>query len=76
MKKTLFILMLSLLMVTPVFAVEYKEAPEMAELAAAGKLPPVAERLPETPFVVGPGVEVRAEDLGWEVGKDAGSCRN
>ena len=33
---------------------EYSEAPELAELVAAGQLPPVAERLPEVPLVVEP----------------------
>ncbi len=32
----------------------YKEAPILAELVAAGKLPPVAERLPLNPLVVQP----------------------
>ena len=31
-----------------------KEAPKLAEQVAAGKLPPLAERLPETPLVVQP----------------------
>lgn len=74
MKKTLFILtglLMSLALVTSAWA-EYNEAPELAKLVAEGKLPPVEERLPENPFVVGPGVEVRAEDLDWEVGKYGG----
>ena len=33
-------------------AAEYKEAPELAEMTAAGTLPPVEERLPENPIVV------------------------
>jgi peptide/nickel transport system substrate-binding protein len=33
---------------------DYKEAPQVAELVAAGDLPPVNERLPETPLVVEP----------------------
>ena len=32
----------------------FKEAPELAKLVAAGKLPPVEERLPEVPLVVKP----------------------
>ncbi len=68
----LTIAFMSLVMVTSVWAGQYKEAPEMAKLVAEGKLPPVEERLPENPFVVGPGVEVRAEDLDWEVGKYGG----
>lgn len=33
---------------------EYSEAPELAEMVAAGELPPVAERLPAEPVVVQP----------------------
>ncbi len=33
-------------------AMKYKEAPELAELVKAGKLPPVEKRLPENPLVV------------------------
>ncbi len=36
------------------FATQYNEAPQFAEMVAAGELPPVDERLPETPFVVEP----------------------
>ena len=48
---------------------KYKEAPELAALVAAGQLPPVDERLPLEPFVVGPGSRVVEEDLDWEVGR-------
>jgi len=48
---------------------KYKEAPELAALVAAGTLPPVDERLPLEPFVVGPGSRVWEEDLDWEVGR-------
>jgi peptide/nickel transport system substrate-binding protein len=48
---------------------KYKEAPELAALVAAGTLPPVDERLPLEPFVVGPGVRLAAADLDWEVGR-------
>lgn len=47
----------------------YFEAPELAELVAAGELPPVDERLPLEPFVVGPGSRVWEEDIDWEVGR-------
>jgi len=33
---------------------KYKEAPALAELVKAGKLPPVDKRLPEEPFVIKP----------------------
>jgi peptide/nickel transport system substrate-binding protein len=48
---------------------KYKEAPELAALVAAGTLPPVDERLPLEPFVVGPGVRVWEDDLDWQVGR-------
>ena len=35
-------------------ASEYKEAPMLAELVSAGKLPPVEERLPKSPLVIEP----------------------
>lgn len=38
----------------PAAAQEYKEAPELAELVAAGSLPPVERRLPTNPLVVEP----------------------
>ena len=37
---------------------KYKEAPMLAELVAAGKLPPVDERLPKEPIVVKPWHEI------------------
>jgi peptide/nickel transport system substrate-binding protein len=42
----------------PAVAGEYKEAPMLAELVAAGELPPVAERLPTNPRVITPLEEV------------------
>jgi peptide/nickel transport system substrate-binding protein len=50
-------------------AAKYSEAPSLAALVAEGKLPPVEERLPVEPFVVGPGVLIPEEDLDWEVGE-------
>ncbi len=35
-------------------AADYQEAPQLAEQVKAGTLPPVEERLPETPFVLEP----------------------
>lgn len=40
--------------VTPVPPSKYQEAPQLAELVAAGKLPPVEERLPKNPLMVLP----------------------
>ena len=41
----------------------YEEAPMLADMVSAGEIPPLDDRLPENPFVVGPGVLVRNEDL-------------
>lgn len=46
-------------------AADYSESPMLAEQVAAGSLPPVAERLPENPYVV-------AMDGGRQVGKYGG----
>jgi peptide/nickel transport system substrate-binding protein len=43
-----------LLSVAPGLAQQYKEAPMLADMVAAGSLPPVEERLPENPVVVTP----------------------
>ncbi len=48
---------------------KYKEHPKFAALVEAGELPPVDERLPLEPFVVGPGSRIVEEDLDWEVGR-------
>jgi len=55
---------------------KFNEAPMLAELVKAGKLPPVEERLPKEPFVVGPGVLIPKEDLpDWKVGEYGGTIR-
>jgi len=43
---------------TPLPAAAYKEAPMLAELVKAGKLPPVDERLPLEPLVVEPVAQI------------------
>lgn len=58
---------------------KFKEAPVLAELVAAGKLPPVEERLPETPMVVAAD-EVGVYGGTWRLGgrgggDDAGKIR-
>lgn len=51
-----------------------QEAPMLAELVAAGQLPPLEERLPQEPFVVGPGVIVPEADLpDWTPGLYGGT---
>ncbi len=55
----------------------YSEAPMLAEKVAAGELPPLEERLPENPFVVGPGVYLTEENLpDWQPGKYGGTLRS
>lgn len=55
---------------------QYQEAPELAAKVAAGELPPIDERLPSEPFVVGPGVLLTTEDLpDWEPGQYGGTLR-
>jgi len=51
---------------------KYNEAPMLAELVKAGKLPPVEKRLPEKPLVIGQNMLVKGEDLKVEVGKYGG----
>ncbi len=51
-------LVLCFLLSAPALALEYKEAPMLQELVQAGKLPPVAERLPQEPVVVEPTEEI------------------
>jgi len=53
----------------------YKEAPMLAELVKAGKLPPVEERLPEEPLVYKEGVEIPEGDIKLEIGKYGGTLR-
>lgn len=53
----------------------YNEVPFFADLVASGKLPPISERLPLEPFVVGPGVLNSEKWLDWEVGRYGGTIR-
>src|SRR5215211_6919694 len=47
----------------------FVESPFLAERVKAGKLPPIQERLPKEPFVVGPGVLLQEEYMKWENGE-------
>jgi peptide/nickel transport system substrate-binding protein len=50
------------------------EAPMLAEMVASGALPPLEERLPKDPFVVGPGVIVAENELtDWTPGLYGGT---
>ena len=53
----------------------YHESPMLAALVASGDLPPVDERLPEEPFVVGQGVLIEDEYLDFEIGQFGGTLR-
>ncbi|MBN2046595.1 MAG: hypothetical protein JW750_02030 [Anaerolineaceae bacterium] len=57
-------------------AFQYQEAPMLAEMVAAGDLPPLEERLPEVPFMVGPGTLIIEEDLpDWTSGEYGGTLQ-
>ncbi|MBN2046594.1 MAG: hypothetical protein JW750_02025, partial [Anaerolineaceae bacterium] len=54
----------------------YQEAPMLAEMVAAGELPPVEERLPVNPFIVGPGVLIVEGDMpNWQSGIYGGTLQ-
>lgn len=53
-----------------------QEAPVLAEKVKAGALPPVEQRVPKDPFIVGPGVIVAEKDLDWKPGKYGGTLRS
>ena len=46
---------------------QYKEAPMLADLVKAGKLPPVDERLPKTPLVVEPVEQAGTYGGAWRM---------
>jgi peptide/nickel transport system substrate-binding protein len=50
----------------------YTETPFLAERVKAGKLPPIEQRLPKEPFVVGPNVLIQDEYSKWENGQQGG----
>ena len=55
---------------------DYSESPMLAEQVNAGSLPPIEERLPGDPFLVGPGVIVAEDELpDWEPGRFGGTMR-
>lgn len=54
------------------FAQDYKEAPMLAEMVAAGELPPVAERLPINPLVVEVNSEIGEYGGTWHMGLRGG----
>jgi peptide/nickel transport system substrate-binding protein len=53
---------------------KYQEAPMWADMVKSGKLPPVDQRLPSEPFVVGPGVLQSEKNVpDWKPGKYGGT---
>ncbi|MGQ9630584.1 MAG: ABC transporter substrate-binding protein [bacterium] len=61
-----------LLGVAPSLAAKYNEAPMLAELVKAGKLPPVEERLPKEPGFVR---DVPKDEIDLKVGQYGGTLR-
>ena len=54
---------------------DFKESPLLAARVAAGDLPPIEDRIPAEPFVVGPGVLNSEQWLDWEPGNHGGTIR-
>ncbi len=54
---------------------KFRESPMLADLVKAGKLPPIDQRLPKEPFVVGPGELVGEKYLQPKIGKYGGTMR-
>ena len=50
----------------------YIESPFLASRVEAGDLPPIEQRLPAEPFVVGPGVLIQEDYMTWENGRHGG----
>lgn len=54
----------------------FLEPPVLQAQVAAGELPPIDERIPAEPFVVGPGVYLDEEYLDWEDGRYGGTLNS
>ncbi len=53
---------------------KFQEAPILADMVKAGTIPPVDQRLPTDPFIVGPGVLQSTKNLpDWKAGKYGGT---
>jgi len=79
MRKVVVVLLsgiLCLIGVTSALGMKYNESPTLKTKVAAGLLPPVEERLPEEPMVVGPGVLVPKGNLDFEIGQYGGTLRS
>lgn len=76
LKKVIILSFILVLVIgTTGLAAQYNEAPMLKDLVDKGELEPVEERLPEEPFVVGPGVLIPEDNVNWEVGKHGGTLR-
>ncbi len=51
------------------------EPPYLADQVASGKLPPIDQRLPDQPFVVGPGTLLDDKYVGWQDGQYGGTIK-
>jgi len=54
---------------------KYQESPMSQALVSSGDLPPIEERLPENPGVVGPDSLIPEEWLDWESGNYGGTLK-
>src|SRR5436190_5670884 len=59
----------------PVAPGKYVESAFLADRVKAGKLPPIEQRLPKEPFVVGAGVLIQEEYMKWENGQPGGDLK-
>lgn len=53
----------------------FLEPPILADRVESGELPPIDERIPAEPFVVGPGTLLEEEYLDWEDGRYGGELQ-
>ncbi len=74
-RRLLLLSVLLLLSLSAAAAAQYSEAPMLRELVEQGLLPPVEERLPANPYVVGPGDLIVEEHLDWQPGDYGGTLR-
>jgi peptide/nickel transport system substrate-binding protein len=77
MKRITILLILSILLLTSVSllgaqGMTYSEAPMLADMVAAGSLPPVEERLPLEPLVVEPNDRIGVYGGTWRMGLRGG----
>lgn len=72
--KLLLLTVLCLFVISAGASAQYSEAPMLSERVATGELPPLEERLPAEPFVLGQGTLARDESLpDWQPGRYGGT---